>query len=304
MKSQGRFLIVAAVVLSLSSCAVLGAASKLETVISSEDDPELVASALPSFIVAAEALHEADPKSQDKSVALASLYVMYANAFVQGPATTLPDDKFEERQAAYDRAGAMYRKAFRILSVALDRRVRGVVEAAVEGSPKGAADISRLGKTDVPLLYWSAASILAGFGLNPLDFKSAHYLGAAPRFLERAAALDPGWNKGAIYGLYLSYYAGMPDYLGGDMAKAEASYKKALAYSKGGTASLFVAYASSICAPKGDRAGFVASLGEALAIDQASAGDGRLETVIAQRQARRLLAEADTLFDGTQGEKQ
>ena len=300
MTSPGRFLFVALAVFGLSSCAILGAASKLETVISGEEDPELIASALPSFIMASEALYEADLKNQDKAVTLASLYVMYASAFVQGPASALPDEKFEEKQAAFERAGAMYRKAFRILSRALDARVAGLVEATVDGSPKGAAALARLGKADVPLLYWSAASVLAGFGLNPLDFKSAHYLGAAPRFLERAATLDPGWNKGAIYGLYLSYYAGMPDYLGGDRAKAEEAYAKALAYSKGGSASLFVTYASSICIPKDDYEGFRAAIEKALAIDPDSVPESRLETVIAQRNARRLMKGAGDYFMSTQ----
>jgi predicted anti-sigma-YlaC factor YlaD len=144
--------------------------------------------------------------------------------------------------------------------------------------------------------------VLAGFGLNPLDFKSARYLGTAPLFLARAAELDPGWNGGAIYGIYLPYYAGMPSYLGGDPDKAEDAYKKALGYSKGGTASLFVSYASSICIPKEDYRGFKAALEKALAIDPNAAPESRLETVISQRNARRLLAEADKYFMSTEGE--
>jgi predicted anti-sigma-YlaC factor YlaD len=292
------FLATAAAVTLFGSCAVLGAASKVQTVLLSEEDPEIAAAALPTFIMASEALLEADPKNQDKAVTTASLYVMYANAFVQGPASALPDERFEEKQAAYDRAGALYRRAFRILSAALDRRSPGIVEAAVDGK----ADLSRMRKAEVPLLYWTAVSVLAGFGLNPLDFKSAHYLGAAPLFLARAAELDPGWNGGAIYGVYLSYYAGMPSYLGGDPAKAEDAYKKALGYSKGGTASLFVSYASSICVPKEDYAGFKAALEKALAIDPNAAPESRLETVIAQKNARRLLAEADKYFISPEGE--
>jgi predicted anti-sigma-YlaC factor YlaD len=297
--SSLRILAAAAVaVVALGSCAVLGAASKLQTVLTSEEDPELAGAALPTFMMASEALLEADPKNQSKVVTMASLYIMYANAFVQGPASSLPDERFEERKLAFDRAGALYRRAFALLSGALDRRSAGIVEAAVAGK----ADLSRLRKADVPLLYWSAVSVLAGFGLNPLDFKSAHFLGAAPLFLARAAELDPGWNGGAIYGIYLSYYAGMPSFLGGDMAKAEAAYQKALGYSKGGTASLFVSYASSICVPREDPAGFKAALAKALAIDPNAAPESRLETVIAQRNARRLLADIDTYFPDTEGD--
>ncbi len=282
----------------LSSCAVLGAASKLQTALSSEEDPEIAAAALPTFMMASEALLLADPTNQGKAVTTASLYVMYANAFVQGPASNLSEDRFEEKQVAFDRAGALYRRAFGLLSAALDRRSPGIVEAAVAGK----ADLSRFKKADVPLLYWSAVSVLAGFGLNPLDFKSAHYLGAAPLFLARAAQLDPGWNSGAVYGIYVSYYAGMPSYLGGDMAKAEKAYETALSYSKGGSASLFVSYASSICVPKEDLAGFKAALAKAVAIDPNAVPEGRLETVIAQKNARRMLAEADKYFSSSEGE--
>jgi predicted anti-sigma-YlaC factor YlaD len=282
----------------LSSCAVIGAASKIDDVLMGEEDPAIAAGALPTMIVASEALSEADPKNQGNAVTTASLYVMYANAFVQGPAAALPDSRFEERQAAYDRAGALYRRAFRLLSSSLDRRLPGFVEAAVDGK----ADMKKLKKSDVPWLYWTSASVLAAFGLNPLDFASARYLGAASAFMARAAELDPGWNSGAIYELYLPYYASMPDYLGGDKAKALEAYEKALAYSKGKSAGLFVAYATSICVPGDDYAGYKTALERALAIDPASVPENRLATIIAQADARRLLAAAGDYFIIVEGE--
>jgi predicted anti-sigma-YlaC factor YlaD len=283
---------------SMSSCTIIGAASKIQPVLTGEEDPDLVAGALPTFILGSEALLEADPKSQDKVVTTASLFVMYANAFVQGPASILPDGRFEEKQAAFERAGALYRRAFRLLSGALDRRSPGIVEAAVDGK----ADWSRMRKADVPMLYWGAASVLAGFALNPVDFKIARYLALAPQLLARAAELDPAWNGGAIYGIYVSYYAGLPDYLGGSMAKAEEAYAKALRYSKGGNASLFVTYATAVCVPKEDLAGYKAALGKALAFDPAANPANRLETVLAQRSAKRLLAETDKYFIESEGE--
>ena len=298
VRSFRLYAAVLAAVVVLDCCAVMGAASRLQTVLSSEEDPELAAAALPTFIMTAEALLEADPTNQDRVVTAASLYVMYGNAFVQGPASLLPDERFEERKIQFDRAGALYRRAFRLLSGALDRHSPGLVEAAVGGK----ADLSRFKRADVPLLYWSAVSVLAGFGLNPLDFKSAHYLGTAPLFLARAAELDPDWNGGAIDSIYLSYYAGMPGFLGGDLAKAEAAYKKALALSKGGSASLFVSYASSICVPKEDYEGFKAAIARALAIDPDAVPEIRLETIIAQKNARRLLADAGRYFVIPEGE--
>jgi predicted anti-sigma-YlaC factor YlaD len=283
----------------LSSCAVLGAASKIDDVLMGEEDPAIAAGALPTMIVASEALSEADPRNQTNAVTTASLYVMYANAFVQGPASALPDSRYEERQAAYERAGALYRRAYRLLLSTLDRRHPGFVEAVVDGK----ADMKRLKKSDTPLLYWTSAAVLAAFGLNPLDFASARYLGAASAFMARAAELDPGWNGGAIYSLYLPYYASLPDYLGGDKAKALDAYEKALEYSKGGSAALFVAYATSICVPADDYAGYKAALERALSIDPASDPRNRLATIIAQADARRLLAGAENYFILPEGEQ-
>jgi len=282
----------------LSSCAIIGAASKFDDVLMAEEDPAIAAGALPTMIVASEALYEADPRNQGKAVTVASLYVMYANAFVQGPAAALPDERFEERQAQYERAGALYRRAYRLLKASLDRRLPGFTEAAVDGK----ADVSKLKKADVPLLYWTSAAVLAAFGLNPLDFESARYLGLASTFLSRAAELDPGWSGGSIYALYVPYYASLPDFLGGDKAKALDAYEKALEYSKGGSAALFVTYATSICVPADDYEGYVAALERALSIDPAAVPENRLATVIAQADARRLLAQAENYFIIVEGE--
>lgn len=297
MRALNYLIILASLSLSLSSCAVLGAASKFESVISSQEDPQLVAEALPSYMLAAEALSEADPGDPAKAATTGSLCIMYGSAFVQDPASNLPDERFEERKAAFDRAAVFYHKGFGILSDALNRGHPGLVDSVATGGDKASqAALSQLGKADVPLLYWCSASILAAFSMNPLDFQSAHYLAAAPRFLLRAADLDPAWNHGSIFSLLMAYYAGMPDYLGGDMAKALGYYDRARAYS-GDSASLQLSYARSICLPKGDEAGFKAALAKVLAVDLKTAGDSRLETVLAQRSARLLLAKESELFD-------
>lgn len=285
-----------------SSCAVLRAASYSQQVFMREEDPQLAADALPAFMKVSEMLLAADPENQDKIVSTASLYVLYASAFIEAPAELLPAEQYRAHEKATRRATALYHRAFRLLSPALERRSPGFLAAV--GGPKEAAAAARFGRADVPLLYWSSAAILAAYALNPLDFQMAADLGAVPAMLARAAALDPGWDRGAIYELYFPYYASMPDYLGGSRAKAEAAYAKALAYSKGDSASLFVSRATSICIPDDDYAGFKAALERALAVDPAADPDSRLANAIAQDRARRLLAEAGTYFNLSKGEQQ
>lgn len=278
----------------LASCAILSAASKADLVFQREEDPALAAGALPAFIKLSEILLEAEPLSQDKAVTTASLLVTYASAFVDGPSALLPESRFEERLAATKRAGALYRRAFRLLEAALERRAHGSLADADDGL--AGPPMARFTKADLPLLYWSAASILAAFGIDQLDFESAKHLKAVPVLLARAEALDPSWNSGAIYELYLPYYALLPDYLGGDRSKADAAYQTALHISGGSSPSLFVSYATSVCLPRDDYPAWKASLERALAINPGARPDSRLAVAIAQDRARALLANADLYF--------
>lgn len=289
----------------LGSCAVLRSASKATTVFMGEEDPYLVADTFPLLIKASEIALAGKPKDRDAAVTTASLYVMYASAFLDGLSADLPAERFEERKVATDRAGALYRRAFRLLAPILERRAPGAVAAARDAGslPEGESPLARLKKADVPLLYWTGASVLAAFGLNPLDFESAANLGLAKAVLERAAELDPGWNGGAIYEIFFQLYASMPDYLGGDRAKAVAAYEKALEYSGGKSPSLFVSYATAICQPDGDRAGYLEALGRAAAIDPNANPGTRLATTLARDKARKLIAGADQVFiDEEEGE--
>lgn len=283
-----------------SSCTILRAASYSQQVFMREEDPQLAGDALPAFMKVSEMLLAADPYNEGKIVSTASLYVLYANAFIEAPASELPTDQYREQEKAVSRATALYHRAFRLLKPELERRSPGFLASV--GSSLEKEKAARFGRSDVPLLFWSAASILAAYGLDPVDFAMAAQLGAVPAMLDRAAELDPGWDNGAIWALYFPYYASMPDYLGGSRAKAEVVYAKALAYSKGLSASLFVSRATAICIPDGDYAGFKAALERALSINLDAAPDMRLENAIAQEHARNLLAEAGTYFNLNKGE--
>jgi len=276
-----------------------------------ESDIGLAEGAMPSLIKVQEGILAAKPRDQSAIVSTAQLYVMYGSAFVQGPAQDLDARYFEQKHAADLRALALYRRAFALLGPALDRRARGIVDlwrtepsAPIDpahpdkgGLPKGgAALLSRFGRRDVPLLFWSSASILAAYAVDPLDIREASIVGLAKALLDRALVLDPAWNDGGLQELAVSVYSSFPPELGGDPATALAAYRKGLEITKGRSASLYVTYASTICVAKDDYAGFKTSLASALAIDPDDNPKTRLATVIAQANARRMLAHAGDYF--------
>lgn len=265
-------------------------------VFTSDSDPELVGAALPFAIKMYETLLAQNPNHQGLMLTTGSLFVMYGNAFVQGPAEMLdPIDYFEERLAALDRAKRLYLRGHAILNNALERRAPGIGAARADD---GSLDtmLARFRRQDVPLLYWTVASGLAAFSIDVFDFT----LGASiPRWramIARAYELDPDFNNGAINEFFILLYAALPEILGGNRAMAEVHFYRAVEKTEGLSAGPFVAFARSVNVPTQDYDAFRANLERALQIDVDENPSIRLVNILAQRRARHLLDHAYRYF--------
>lgn len=289
-----------------SSCMLNSFATNLTGSFLRESDPELAAQALPAFIKASEALLAGDPDNVANAVTTASLYVMYASAFLDGQAFLLPDERYDEKLSLMTRAGDLYSRASAILVPLVRRKAPGIFAQARGAGALAAskavpdkADASRLGKADVPLLYWTSAAVLAGFADSPLDFDNAALVGDALVLINRALVLDPDYNKGALHELAFSWFASAPQSLGGDPDRAELEYRAAIAASGGAGASIHVSHALAVSVPAADYAGFQSSLNESIAVAKAtpSSSDMTLMNVLAWRKARFLLDRASDYFE-------
>lgn len=292
--------------LMVSSCLLNSLATNLTGSFLKESDPELAGQALPTFIKASETLLAGDPGNVSNAVTTASLYVMYASAFLDGQAFLLPDERYDDRLALTTRAGALYARASAILVPLVRRKAPGVFTqargAGALAPPKASpaqTGVSRFGKADVPLLYWTTASILARFADSPLDFDNAALVGDALVILDRALVLDPDYSHGALHELAFSWFASAPPTLGGDPGRAEREYAAALAASGGAGASIYVSHALAVSVPAADYAGFQSSLNQAIAVTRATpaSSDMTLMNVLALRKARFLLDRASDYFE-------
>ena len=244
-------------------------------VFTSDPDPKLVGDALPFAIKMYESLLSANPGHQGLLRTTGSLYVMYANAFVQKPAEMMPRYQYEEKGAALERAGKLYLRGLDLLYRSLE-----------------------LKKDDVPSLYWAAVAGVSSYGLNPFDLGLGGRVGEFLALADRAYELDPDFNSGALDEFFLLFYAQVPETLGGDKSKAEIHYRKALEKSKGLLASPYVSYAQAVSIPAQDYDTFKACLETALAIDPDEDPKNRLVNVISQKKARYLLDSASYFFFG------
>ena len=279
----GYVLVVAS---ALSSCAVLRAGEYATEAFMRESDPALAADAMPTMMKAAEALSLADPRSESKALTSASLYVMYANAFLDTGAFLLPEEDYAARRQLTLRAKALYLRASGILVPFVERREPSLFT--------GGPPLPGFGKKDVPIMYWTAAALLAAFADDPMDFDNAARVAGAISLFERAREVDPSWNGGALHELAIVIYGSLPADLGGDREKARSAFALAIDQAGSPSPGAYVSYAQAVCAAEGDREGFRKSLEAAL--DMPQRPESALLDSLARRKAERLLADIDLYF--------
>jgi predicted anti-sigma-YlaC factor YlaD len=261
-------------------------------VFTGDSDPQLVGDALPFAIKMYEALLSQNPNHQGLINTTGSMFIMYANAFVQGPAEMLPRLMYAEREAGLNRAKNLYLRGLDMLYRGLDLKYPGFSTAFLNGRLPDF--LARMRKNDVPALYWSAAAGISAFSLNPFDMELGVRVPEFFALVERAYELDPDFNSGALDEFLLLFHASVPATLGGDISKVDMHFQRALEKNDG--AGPYVAYAQAVCIPAQDYDRFKELLEKALAIDINADPSNRLVNIISQRKARYLLDSAAHFF--------
>ena len=263
------------------------------TVFTGEDDPELVADALPFAMKLYESLLVQTPENSELLLTTGSLFAMYANAFVQTPAGMLPETEYPQRLEAMARAKRLYLRGRDYCLKALELRHPGLRARLQAGDP---AALAKTAPADVPYLYWTSASWMGAFSAEPFDMELLLTLSRPLALMDRAFQLEEGYNKGAIHEFYISVYGSLPASLGGSREKAREQFAKAVEEAHGLTAGPYVALATTLSVPEQNATEFRELLGKALAIDLAASPENRLVNILNQRKARWLLQHIDDYF--------
>ncbi|MCL2093226.1 MAG: TRAP transporter TatT component family protein [Treponema sp.] len=293
-------------ILLLPSCAINRVAINLVSnaltgegsadVFTSDPDPELVGAAIPFAIKLYETLLAQNPNHQGLLLTTGSLFIMYANAFVHAPAQMMdPIFEYHQQVQGLDRAKALYIRGYEILVSALDKKLPGFSSARAEDGTL-APYLARLGKDDVPLLYWTVAGGLSAYSMDLFDFSLGSRIPEWEAMMARAYELDPNFNTAAIDEFYVLFYAALPENMGGDRARAEWHFNQALEKTQGLSASTYVSWAMVVNVSDQDYESFQANLYMALAIDPDEDPSTRLLNILAQRRARHLLETAHEHF--------
>jgi len=264
-------------------------------VFTSDSDPKLVGDALPFAIKMYEALLSVNPGHQGLMVTTGSLFVMYSNAYVHGPAEMLPSDKWQEREEAMNRAKKLYLRGYEILGNALNSKFNGFRKASVtDGSL--AAVLEKCKKEDAGTLYWAVAGGMAAYSIDVFDFELSGRIPAWTAMIKRAYELDPDYGGASLDEFLIIFYSSLPEMMGGDKEKARLHFQRALEKTNGNSTSAYISYAQSISVPAQDYDKFTECLEKALAVDPNADPSTRLMTIINQKKAQWLLDNAYNFF--------
>jgi len=268
--------------------------SSSSNVFKSDNDPELVAAALPFTIKLYETLLSSLPGHRGLVLQTGSLYIMYANAFLQTPASMLSEEEYQQREELYRRARNLYLRGRDIILRYLFRLYPQMESEINRRNFRQAALL--LQRKDVHLVYWAAAGWLGAYALNPYNMEMGVMVPAAAEMMKRIEELDSSFGQGAIADFFVLYYGSLPEYLGGDRELARKYFQQAVKLSAGRLASPYVSLASTVCVQEQNRREFVSLLETALKIDSDADPDNRLVNILQQRKARWMLEHIDDFF--------
>ena len=254
-----------------------------------DDDPELVAESMPFALKVMESLLDETPEHRGLLTALSAGFTQYAQGFVLPRAD---DVELREADRIQQRVKRLHLRAHRYGLRALEVRHPGVV-ATLAADPRTAVAV--LDKDDVPAMYWSGASLMAAISISADDMSVVAELPRGQALMNRALALDPDWDGGALHEFFIAY-EGRSEALGGSPLRAQEHFSRAVELQKGLKASPYVALAEAVAIKQQDRPLFDRLIAEALAVDLDAAPEHRLANTIAQRRARWLQLHVEDLI--------
>ncbi|MDC7126191.1 MAG: TRAP transporter TatT component family protein [Spirochaetales bacterium] len=328
-----KIIFISVLVISMSSCmsieetAMKSAANMLSSetggasVFTKDNDPELIADALPLALKLYEMVLASNPEHAELHYSTGKNFVMYANAFIQTPAGMLPDEEYKKQEEMVIRAKKMYIRGRDYIIDGIELNHPGFTEAVENGQLDEALKMTNESK-DAGMLYWAASGWIGAYSCDPFDFELANTLYIPSAMLLRALELDENFNKGAIHDIFIQIYSSLPY---SHIIKAEENapetvglfsktyyknnvpsgtlgdkvnyhFKKALEIANGTNPGTYCSYAGSVCVKEQNYKEYKELLEKALAINPEDDPANELVTTIFQDKARWMLEHAEDFF--------
>ena len=262
----------------------------------SDDDPLLVAEALPFSLKLMESMLQSVPEHEGLLIATASGFVQYTHAFVLRPAVAAEVEDYAATREGRARAKKLFLRANRYAQRAVDVRHPGATQGLTHDLE---ATLETFDSDDVPAMYWLAVSLGSAISVDKSDMSLVADLPIVHGLVDRALELDESWSDGAIHetSIVLQSSSGS-DGTDGE-ARAEYHFRRAMELNRGRSIGPLVSLAESVCVRRQNLARFRALLDEAIEFDVEAYPEFRLPNTLAQQHAAWLITQEEELFIST-----
>ena len=291
----------------------------------SDEDPQLVADALPFALKMYETLLVQLPEHEGLLITSAEGFVSYAHAFILSPSNRLGFEEREKKKEMRERAKKMFLRGRGYALELLELRYPGFSAAAREGEMK--EYLLQTDEEDLRPLYWAAAGWMGAISAAGLDLGMVMDIARPVALMSRAFELDPDYDEGAIHSFFIQIYGAVPSpamlYGSGETGTyvkevfetyyrqaprgvfenledpetlARHHFTRAVELSKGTLAGPYVALAAAFPVKNQDADEYRRLLEKALAIDLEAAPEKRLVNRIDQETAAWMLESMGDIF--------
>ncbi len=257
-----------------------------------DDDPELIRDALPFGLKTMESLLAIVPDHEGLLLTLCKGYTTYAYAYVQSEGDLLVNSDYAKSKALHERALKLDLRARGYGLRGLEKRHPGIT-TQLQRDPPGA--VARLGKRDVPMLYWTTAAWGSAIALGKDQPELLADLPAIHALVQRGIALDEGYEAGAFHEAAVILDA-LPEAMGGSIPRAREHFRRAVELSHDSRPGPYVTLAQTVSVLQQNRKEFRELLEKALTFDPDKDPANRLATIVIERKARALLDRQDEFF--------
>ncbi|MBI3855552.1 MAG: hypothetical protein HY293_07650 [Planctomycetes bacterium] len=272
---------------------VADALSGTGTVFSSDEDPELVRSAIPFGLKTYESILAELPEHRGLLLAAGSGFTQYAYAFVVLDAEQIEPIDLKKAREMRVRARKLFLRG-------RDFALRGLEVAHPDFTRKLRDDPVRTLKEtdaeDTALLYWAGVSWGAALMVGKDDLGLVADLPLAGALVGRVLELDEKFQSGAAHEFMISYEGSRSEAMGGSAARAREHYRRAMELSGGKRASVPLALAESVSVQEQNLKEFRALCAAAKAVDPDGVPTQRLVNVLSRRRAEFLESRIPDLF--------
>ena len=276
-------LTIPAACISNKEMTVGSAATLLEDVAKSsykQSDLRVIREGMPAYLMLIDGMVEAVPDNARLLITAAQAYASFASAFVEN------EDK--------DFARALYKKAKAYALRSLE--IRGLKDPVSIPFEEFEAGLNRLGQDDVAYMFWTATCWGSWIRLNLGSMAAIAELPRVEALMKRVLVLDEQFYYGGPHLFMGIWFASRPKIAGGDLAKAQHHFQKALAFGQNQFLMTQIYYADQYARKTFDKDLFVATLENVLETPADSIPELTLLNTVAHKRAKAMLEQVDEYF--------